>query len=145
MEPGKAGPGHLARFGFTDNERTGAMAGPGGLRLWDPVARRPADDDAAAVLDTLYFAADPDLALFQLHRLVEAAGEDVRTAVLTDRTLRRRLIGVLGVSATLGDLLVANPGLDEIEVNPLRLTHDGLVALDAVIISKEADDAHPHQ
>jgi acetyltransferase len=49
------------------------------------------------------------------------------------------------VVVALGDLLVANPGLDEIEVNPLRLTHDGLVALDAVIISKEADDAHPPQ
>lgn len=45
----------------------------------------------------------------------------------------------------LGDLLVANAGLDEIEVNPLRLTHNGLVALDAVVISKEADDAHPDQ
>ena len=43
-------------------------------------------------------------------RLVEAAGEEVRDAVLADRALRRRLIGVLGVSATLGDLLVANPG-----------------------------------
>ncbi|RSM44272.1 CoA-binding protein [Amycolatopsis balhimycina DSM 5908] len=50
-----------------------------------------------------------------------------------------------GVAAGLGDLLVANPGLAEIEVNPLRLTHDGLVALDAVILSKEADDAHPDQ
>ncbi|MEV8515531.1 bifunctional [glutamine synthetase] adenylyltransferase/[glutamine synthetase]-adenylyl-L-tyrosine phosphorylase [Dactylosporangium sp. NPDC051484] len=110
MDPiAKTGPGHLARFGFTDNERTEAMTGPGGLRLWDPVARRPADDEAAAVLDTLYFAADPDLALFQLHRLVEAAGEEVLTAVLTDKALRRRLIGVLGVSATLGDMLVANP------------------------------------
>jgi acetyltransferase len=49
------------------------------------------------------------------------------------------------VATGLGDLLVADPGLDEIEVNPLRLTHDGLVALDAVIISKEADDAHPDQ
>jgi len=109
MDPtAKSGAGHLARFGFTAG-RTEEMAGPGGLRLWDPAARRPADDDAAALLDTLYFAADPDLALFQLHRLVEAAGEDVRTAVLTDRLLRRRLVGVLGVSATLGDLLVANP------------------------------------
>jgi glutamate-ammonia-ligase adenylyltransferase len=105
----KGGGSHLARFGFTDNERTEAMAGPDGLRLWDPVERRPAGEDAAALLDTLYFAADPDLALFQLHRLVEAAGEDVRTAVLEDRLLRRRLLGVLGVSATLGDLLVANP------------------------------------
>ncbi|WP_433049881.1 bifunctional [glutamine synthetase] adenylyltransferase/[glutamine synthetase]-adenylyl-L-tyrosine phosphorylase [Dactylosporangium sp. CS-033363] len=109
MDPIKVSPAHLARYGFTDNERTERMAGPDGLRLWDPAARRPADEDATAVLDTLYFAADPDLALFQLHRLVEAAGEDVREAVLTDKALRRRLIGVLGVSATLGDLLVANP------------------------------------
>ncbi|GAA3450998.1 bifunctional [glutamine synthetase] adenylyltransferase/[glutamine synthetase]-adenylyl-L-tyrosine phosphorylase [Dactylosporangium matsuzakiense] len=109
MDPIKVSPAHLARYGFADNERSAAALGPEGLRLWDPATRRPADDDAAAVLDTLYFAADPDLALFQLHRLVEAAGEEVRAAVLTDRALRRRLIGVLGVSATLGDLLVANP------------------------------------
>ncbi|MEU0555490.1 bifunctional [glutamine synthetase] adenylyltransferase/[glutamine synthetase]-adenylyl-L-tyrosine phosphorylase [Dactylosporangium sp. NPDC006015] len=105
--------GHLARFGFTDDARSSALAGPEGLRLWDAEARRPVDDDAATLLDTLYFAADPDLALFQLHRLIEAAGaaagDEVREAVLTDRSLRQRLIGVLGVSATLGDLLVANP------------------------------------
>lgn len=50
------------------------------------------------------------------------------------------------VVARLGDLLVANPGLDEVEVNPLRLTTDGLVALDAVVIpapTPEADDARP--
>lgn len=49
------------------------------------------------------------------------------------------------VAVALGDLLVSNAALDEIEVNPLRLTGNGLVALDAVIISKEADDAHPDQ
>jgi len=47
------------------------------------------------------------------------------------------------VVAALGDLLVANPGVEEIEINPLRLTRDGLVALDAVLISREADDAQP--
>jgi acyl-CoA synthetase (NDP forming) len=52
------------------------------------------------------------------------------------------------VVARLGDLLVANPGLDEVEINPLRLTTDGLVALDAVVVPavpEEADDAHPDQ
>lgn len=52
------------------------------------------------------------------------------------------------VVARLGDLLVANPGLDEVEINPLRLTTDGLVALDAVVVpasTPEADDAHPDQ
>lgn len=53
-------------------------------------------------------------------------------------------------AAALGDLLAANPALEEIEVNPLRLTSNGLVALDAVIIThqdhkREADDAQPDQ
>jgi acetyltransferase len=52
------------------------------------------------------------------------------------------------VVASLGDLLTANPELEDIEVNPLRLTDDGLIALDAVVItrqSKEAgEDAKPH-
>ncbi|MCZ0999494.1 acetate--CoA ligase family protein [Streptomyces mirabilis] len=39
--------------------------------------------------------------------------------------------------AVLGDLLAANPCLDDIEINPLRLTTDGLTALDAVIITSE--------
>ena len=43
--------------------------------------------------------------------------------------------------AGLGDLLAANPHLDEVEINPLRLTADGLVALDAVIITRETTDA----
>jgi acetyltransferase len=47
------------------------------------------------------------------------------------------------VVASIGALLAANPLLDEIEINPLRLTTRGLVALDAVIITREADDAHP--
>jgi acetyltransferase len=47
--------------------------------------------------------------------------------------------------ARLGDLLAACPHLDEIEVNPLRLTAGGLIALDAVIITREVTDAQPDQ
>lgn len=47
--------------------------------------------------------------------------------------------------ARLGGALAAAPDLAEIEVNPLRLTDDGLVALDAVVLHREADDAQPHQ
>ncbi|MFF4595930.1 acetate--CoA ligase family protein [Amycolatopsis sp. NPDC001319] len=49
------------------------------------------------------------------------------------------------VVAAVGAVLVANPGIDELEINPLRLTRDGLVALDAVLIGKEAGDAQPDQ
>ena len=49
------------------------------------------------------------------------------------------------VLARLGDLLAANPQLDEVEINPLRLTGGGLVALDAVIITREVIDAQPDQ
>jgi acetyltransferase len=37
------------------------------------------------------------------------------------------------VLAALGDLLVAHPEIDEVEINPLRVTTDGLLALDAVL------------
>jgi acetyltransferase len=34
---------------------------------------------------------------------------------------------------------VANDSIAEIEINPLRLTRDGLIALDAVVINVEED------
>lgn len=37
----------------------------------------------------------------------------------------------------LGAVLEANPGINEIEINPLRLTENGLLALDAVVITEE--------
>jgi acetyltransferase len=47
--------------------------------------------------------------------------------------------------SSLGDLLAANPHVDEAEINPLRLTAGGLIALDAVIITREVTDAQPDQ
>jgi acetate---CoA ligase (ADP-forming) len=49
------------------------------------------------------------------------------------------------VLAGLGDLLVANPHLGAVEINPLRLSGSGLVALDAVIVTREVADAQPDQ
>jgi CoA binding domain/ATP-grasp domain len=44
----------------------------------------------------------------------------------------------LAVLARLGALLAANPAIEEIEINPLRITGEGLLALDAVL--RTADD-----
>jgi glutamate-ammonia-ligase adenylyltransferase len=52
-------------------------------------------------------AADPELALRQLDRLIEAAGED---PLVSDPAVQDRLVAVLGASSALGDHLVANPG-----------------------------------
>lgn len=41
------------------------------------------------------------------------------------------------VVTALGDALIATPEWEEIEINPLRLTDGGLVALDAVVVGKQ--------
>jgi acetyltransferase len=41
------------------------------------------------------------------------------------------------VLAALGDLLVANPALEAVEINPLRVTGRGLLALDAVVTLRD--------
>ena len=51
-------------------------------------------------------AADPQLALRQLDRLTEAAGED---PLAREPAVRQRLVAVLGGSVALGDYLIANP------------------------------------
>lgn len=43
------------------------------------------------------------------------------------------------VLVRLGEALVSNDSIAEIEINPLRLTRDGLIALDAVVINVEED------
>ncbi|BCJ51219.1 hypothetical protein Asp14428_26940 [Actinoplanes sp. NBRC 14428] len=126
-------PSRLARYGFADNgARAADLLGPGGLRLWNPEAQEPVDPEAGELLQALSRAADPTLALRQLHRLVDAAsraalrgnggpvtgpGEEIAagpaaeailTALAGDAGLRRRLIAVLGASSALGDHLVAN-------------------------------------
>ncbi|MBO3738439.1 bifunctional [glutamine synthetase] adenylyltransferase/[glutamine synthetase]-adenylyl-L-tyrosine phosphorylase [Actinoplanes flavus] len=110
-------PTRLARYGFADNgARATDLLGPQGLRLWDTEAQAPVDERAAGLLEALSKAADPNLALRQLHRIVESVERhgddpgDLLGALADDHGLRRRLLAVLGASSTLGDLLVANPG-----------------------------------
>ncbi len=121
--------GRLARYGFAEGDggRAADLLGPGGLGQWRPDTQEPADERAADLLTALSRAADPDLALRQLHRLVEAERraarpgrggdasappekESLLDALYDDPGLRRRLIAVLGASSALGDHLVANPG-----------------------------------
>jgi glutamate-ammonia-ligase adenylyltransferase len=112
--------GRFARYGFGDGDQGARAAdrlGPTGLGLWDPVAQEPADQPAAELLTILSRAADPDLALRQLHRIVEAerraaaddAWSELLPALRADPGLCRRLVAVLGASSALGDHLVANP------------------------------------
>jgi acetyltransferase len=53
---------------------------------------------------------------------------------------RKRLAEVI---VALGDLLAGTAHLTEIEINPLRVVPGGLVALDAVVRTREADDVQP--
>ncbi|BCB78997.1 bifunctional [glutamine synthetase] adenylyltransferase/[glutamine synthetase]-adenylyl-L-tyrosine phosphorylase [Phytohabitans flavus] len=105
----------LARYGFgltADVARAADMLGPGELALWDPAAQEPTDESAGELLTALSRAADPDLALRQLHRLVEADRRQEGALLVTmaaDAGLCRRLVAVLGASSALGDHLVANP------------------------------------
>ncbi|MGA1838111.1 acetate--CoA ligase family protein [Herbiconiux sp. 11R-BC] len=47
-----------------------------------------------------------------------------------------------GHLAALGALVLRNPWIDELELNPVRLTVDGIVALDAVLIPRKDDDVN---
>ncbi|MGC4773596.1 bifunctional [glutamine synthetase] adenylyltransferase/[glutamine synthetase]-adenylyl-L-tyrosine phosphorylase [Micromonospora sp. DT44] len=149
-------PGRLARYGFGIAEGDGGaraadLLGPDGLGLWQPEEQEPVDDAAGELLAALSRAADPDLALRQLHRIVEAERRTSATSTArgtsaagtgstanggtdaspllaelhADPGLRRRLIAVLGASSALGDHLVANPE----HCLTLRTAPDGLAPI----------------
>ncbi len=91
--------GRLARLGFTD---VGAAA-----RDWQAISCR-----ADRLLDDLAAAADPDLAIRSLARLVAAAGDlapELCRALDDNEPLGVRLARVLGASAALGDHLARHP------------------------------------
>ncbi len=95
------GVGALARRGFGDATRAAQLLREAGL---DPVVHE-------AVVDALGRAADPDLALLGLVRILERSEEtDLLGALLDDADLRERLVQVLGASRALADHLVRHPG-----------------------------------
>ncbi|MDG4827233.1 bifunctional [glutamine synthetase] adenylyltransferase/[glutamine synthetase]-adenylyl-L-tyrosine phosphorylase [Asanoa sp. WMMD1127] len=111
VRPTPPGSSRLARYGFGDRAPELLV----GLGLWDAATQEPAGDAAAGLVTALSRAADPDLALRQLHRVVEALDRtggraELLDALLVDNGVRRRLVAVLGASSALGDHLVANPG-----------------------------------
>jgi acetyltransferase len=78
--------------------------------------------------------------------LSDRAAEDMPNELLARKLLYGFRSGPMldtaelsAVLVKLGDALVSNEAIAEIEINPLRLTHEGLVALDAVVISVEED------
>ncbi len=95
--------------------------------------------------------ADPDVVIGSVP-LSRAAAE----ALVDGMRARDLLLGWRGgatlnrvefarVVEALGAALIGTPMLDEIEINPLRLTRHGLVALDAVVITvKEDGDDQTH-
>ncbi|HUB37477.1 MAG TPA: bifunctional [glutamine synthetase] adenylyltransferase/[glutamine synthetase]-adenylyl-L-tyrosine phosphorylase [Streptosporangiaceae bacterium] len=93
--------GHLAAIGFADTARAEALLAELGL------AAGAADGPDAPLLRALSDAADPDLALAALARMVP--GNELRQALHEDSWLRDRLISVLGASAALGDHLGRHP------------------------------------
>ncbi|HTY71229.1 MAG TPA: bifunctional [glutamine synthetase] adenylyltransferase/[glutamine synthetase]-adenylyl-L-tyrosine phosphorylase [Actinomycetes bacterium] len=105
--------GRLVRLGFADVARVEDL-------LADLQRLDPSLDDAAGegLLDTLGDAADPDLALAGLVRVLEAgplARRFVRDAVAEESgTWLRRLVAVLGGSLALGEHLARHP--DQVRV-----------------------------
>ncbi len=110
MARGSSASGRLARLGFVDVEAA--------TRNWAAVDC--ADD---GLLESFAAAADPDLALRSLARLLAdgAQADELRTALIRTTELGRRLALVLGASEALGDHLarhaedwreLADPTLD---------------------------------
>ena len=125
---GLTGRTRLIRLGFADTDAAArALTATG---LW--VEGAPADEDAAVVVLALSEAAEPDLAATALERLASALPDPspLLAALRRSDGARRRLLGVLGASTTLGDHLVAHPQdwavLAEDDVTLMRPSRLGL-------------------
>jgi glutamate-ammonia-ligase adenylyltransferase len=132
----------LARRGFGDPRAAAArLASP----QFGELGRDP------LVLDALSRCADPDLALATLGRLLEASPDPqiLRDTLAASMPLRDRLLGVLGVSAALGDFVVRHPEswheLEEFEVEDLSPDPERfrMLMLGAVGAAAEQPDGGP--
>jgi [glutamine synthetase] adenylyltransferase / [glutamine synthetase]-adenylyl-L-tyrosine phosphorylase len=98
--------GQLAAMGFADTARAQQLLAELDIDAAGGDAESAGPD--RPLLLALAGAADPDLALAALARMVPEA--DLRRALRADAGLRDRLISVLGASAALGDHLARHPG-----------------------------------
>jgi glutamate-ammonia-ligase adenylyltransferase len=96
--------GWLARIGFADASRAERL-------LLDDLGGTPEGLTSDVLVSALAAAADPDLALTGLSRLLGAAADPggLRTALREEQDFRDRLTAVLGVSAGLADHLARHP------------------------------------
>jgi glutamate-ammonia-ligase adenylyltransferase len=95
-----------ARYGFTDERADAQLRAAGWWGEAGPV------DANVDILLALSRCADPDLALRGLDRIREAdepGWAEMAEALRTNRSLRGRLVGVLGTSSALADFLASNP------------------------------------
>jgi glutamate-ammonia-ligase adenylyltransferase len=110
--------GRLARLGVTD--AAGAADRLEGHALED------------GLLDALSIAADPDLALSGLLRLLEKT--DIGAELAADTEARDRLLAVLGVSGALGDHLVRHPDHWRVLAGPMAVRRPGAEELRAALL-----------
>ena len=99
--------GRLVRLGFADPLVSATALTEAGFWLEGGAA----DEDSAAVVQSLSETPDPDLAAAALGRLLLALRrpEELRSRLRSEAGLRQRLLGVLGTSIALGDHLAAFP------------------------------------
>jgi [glutamine synthetase] adenylyltransferase / [glutamine synthetase]-adenylyl-L-tyrosine phosphorylase len=138
----------LVRYGIADAARSARLLGADGMGMWDEGTAQPVNDHAGALLDVFAAVADADLAVAQLHRLVEKAGRAPLEAAVSDFSMWRRLLAVLGASTVLGDHLVANPDdwrllsepITSVALDPVANTSELLLAYRRTLLRIVAAD-----
>lgn len=121
------------------------LPSPAKLGLTSP---RAAEDlaeigfDDEALLWTLAGAADPDLALNNLHRLHRTADDwpRIRALLIDDALFRTRLFALFGASTALADHLVAHPELYEELRKDLPDAEEALQAMRQAAATGELDE-----
>ncbi|WP_433497158.1 bifunctional [glutamine synthetase] adenylyltransferase/[glutamine synthetase]-adenylyl-L-tyrosine phosphorylase [Sphaerimonospora sp. CA-214678] len=128
--------GRLAALGFADGARAERL-----LRGLGPYGPGPEGAGDLELLDDLAAAADPDLALTSLSRLVDR-DPGMPAELRADAGLRRRLLRVFGLSAALAEHVVRHPAdIRRLAGSGGRTTPPGEELLQAVEAASDPLDA----